>query len=230
MGNSKSIRQPKWQGTQQQLDTLLLHGYCRNNIKINIPNEILDMMFTFYHVYLETVRFPVYNAKICMLLNDDTEFKAIRVDWTPNRMISANIGYNSGYHVWKIKCVHSNFGSIQAIGVWSDYKRATSNIAWFGDANINYYWYGYNKYHIQSNIHSSIHNLDMTYEGWTSGDILTVILDCDNLKIGFEKNNEPVSEKKMYDIQPDITYYPSLVCTGHNDHYIVMSEGTIVEL
>eukprot|EP01083_Nonionella_stella_P147662 466317_1 len=222
MGNKSSKPKTKCPAveTRRELDILTINGFSRLNAIHNIPSVILDVILTFYYVHLEHITFPIFAGEFVCMSKNNTDFKAIRGDWEPNRMASADIGYNSGYHVWKIKCIQSDMRSNQAIGVWSDYEDAFSPLCWFGNnaRSHNYFWHGYNRYGIFSVVNNVENRIEsIIVDGWTSGDVLTVILDCDNWTMCFQKNDEDACVP--FNIAPDITYYPAFVCTGHNDHY-----------
>ena len=83
-----------------------VYGWCRqycNNIDINIiPKAILQVIITWYSVNLEQIKFVVHYKPDFEMNEDCTEFKAKIYRYDPvaikNRMVSANIGYNEGYH------------------------------------------------------------------------------------------------------------------------------------
>ena len=209
-------------------DEICVYGYCRQILIdiTDIPDVILKLILKWYHIKLQDIKFNIYHKNNFKMFNNYKEFKVKifnEYDSFQNRMLSTNIGYNKGYHEWKIKCINHS-GSFQAIGGHNDYKQIVNyESAWFGSGKtITYHWYGYDQCKIYSDTESECKEVEKIEEGWISGDILTVILDCNNWTMYFRKNDKRIC--KTFDIQPNITYYPAIAICGAKEHYMVITE------
>ena len=190
---------------------------------IEIPVEIIALCLTWYHLKYDDIEFDIYHKDVIEMITDDnTEWRGIGGSLR-NRMLSTSIGYNEGIHEWIIHCV-KDCKSYQATGIISN-KWHDRGSRWFNNGHNGYcyYLYGHNEYKIkrieqgsstrytEQELSSDIH--------WKDGDNIIVTLDCEQWTISFKLNDKPIG--LPVNIQPNLTYYPTIATCGANDHYRV---------
>eukprot|EP01084_Bolivina_argentea_P119094 211212_1 len=200
---------------------LLVFGYIRQ-IEMVIPFDIMKTCCDFY-TYYELIRFSIYNSETSESTDNFTCLKS--KDTGCNKLFVSEKGFNSGYHQWKIKCVHSNGNA--GVGVIINNKNDIQSLKggnyWLFNRNFegSYYWY--------SDVHGSriqyykngnqewYHDIGIYF---VTNDIITIRLDCNKWKLQFSKlsndNKTEIEVDKEFDIQNNCTYYPA-VCFCEND-------------
>ena len=204
-------------------DHKIVFGYCRSS-NCNIPKELIEECLKWYHLKYDHIQFDIYNGEVVQMIADDhTEWKAITNQGIINRMVSSSKGFNKGVHEWIIHCIIDG-GWYQAIGIISD-KWNNSKYNWFGGSTNGYcyYLYGWDDYQIKiSKSPKYIAKCAQKFNQeicWKTGDNIIVLLDCDNWTISFKLNGKIVGSP--VDIEPNLTYYPTIATCGPNDHYRV---------
>merc|ERR1719203_1892482 len=139
-------------------------------------------------------------------------------------MIAASKGYKEGIYEWKIKCFfydHSNQSgnASHAIGIFTNPQIAQDGANWVNDQRINYayYWNSFRRT-IYGSINGEYVFENNVNDGWTTDDVVSVLLDCNKWTIRFSKNGKVMNEE-AYKIKPNMTYFPLIVMRSHYDQY-----------
>ena len=182
-----------------------------------------------YKISEELIDFNVFDSNY---IDVDAEQRMIGGNGTKKgkypRMVAASKGYTDGVYEWKIKCVHYDHSNqsgnaSHAIGIFTNPQIAANGANWVNDVRINcaYYWNSFRR-----TIYGAI-NGEYVYEnnvndGWKTGDVIIILLDCNKWTIQFSKNGNVINSEP-YKIKPNKTYYPMIVMRSHNDQYQAVS-------
>ena len=202
--------------------------YFDNNLQV--WSKMSDLKFVnIYKINEQFVTFDIFDKSYINIDNNMITGNGLKKGKYA-RMVSCDKGYEpeSGLFEWRIKCVEYDSSSASgnashAIGIFTNKEIAKNGTNWVNDKRINYayYWNSYRRYCYGSS------NGEYTFEnnvndGWNTGDVITVLLDCKKWTIQFSKNGSVVNSKP-YKIKENQTYYPLIVMRSHNDKYQVMT-------
>lgn len=152
------------------------------------------------------IRFDAFHPKFKDEVIDNGK-KIQRMHGSP-AVFGCTIGFQSGIHEVRVKCIRPGF---ERIGIVSELSQCESEKGWIEESKDSYYYYNYmgiygnNVIKVPTNI------------AWEKGDIIKVIINCDNWNISFYYNKECLAKETT--ITPDKCYYfviaahPSKACS-----------------
>ena len=189
-------------------------------------NEMNIVRHHHYMKDMDNIRFNIYNTKHSMVSGDYKRVKTKdlgKSNVCKTIVFISDIGYSSGIHRWAIKS-HDSSSGYNAIGIISNYQciNDTDNhldfyVSW-PDHVIVYYTNGDIDHRKDG---KKVHSIS-SKKKWSTGDTITVCLDCELWKLSFHKDGMMIADE--INIPKNIKYFPALrccTCKGHDYEILI---------
>eukprot|EP01084_Bolivina_argentea_P046688 85981_1 len=181
----------------------LINGYFRQ-FNENVPNDVHYICFIFYFIDVP-FQFTHTNTEHVEITENGTRIKSVSGyhDIYISICVSSDVGWNNGIHSWSIK---SNKSDIQhSIGVTTNYSDAIIKGKRIYDLNGQTICYdGGNGW--SGTIHIE-HGVVLSHAPcWSTGDIITTTLNCNEWTVTFYKNSDFVGSFNLK--HKNKVYYP----------------------
>ena len=209
---------------------LLVSGYIKENYlqktikKYNYYDQALASLFV---QFLGNIFFKFdlcHNKFKHEIINDGFEIKRDGTEEDVNQIIFAcSRGVNEGIYEWRIKTmtnVQPNCGD--GIGIATNIEPLTNTdkeSIWIHnvqrDHNASFLHGGGSFYPIDKR------NRSVDADEWSKGDIITIIINCDDWTVKFFMNDKLLGNK-AYDIPKNMTYHLVISSQYGGQHYILL--------
>eukprot|EP01084_Bolivina_argentea_P261455 441841_1 len=193
-------------GIQQQYAAYIVEHFG----KIIVKRDDVSFTFEFDAIQKTPFAFSVTDTNHAKITENGTRIQALGKG-CPYVRVSSSIGWDKGIHQWKVTSNGSGPG-YNVVGVVTDYSAASKHDQEMGSWGKCLYYSGCN-----SSICKTGGKKVVNVEKWSTGDKITITLDCIEWKVTFHKNNKLVGTYELED--KNEKYYPCIQmcgCKGHD--------------